>query len=176
MNISWLSSLCCCVWVVIWVDILFHLISGLPTPVIGTVSDVRGFSVYPVHNVPQYLHGLVSPKHLEQAALSLGYAESLLNPVLLLDNDNNLRSASVVVSTHPRAWLPSRAQASFIFIRINSRTPNHYSRSTVMCTSLDRDFSHDIAIHGRIAYTARRTGFFKFCNTDISYSCLPPRR
>jgi hypothetical protein len=57
--------------------------------------------------VPQYLHGLVSPR---QAPLSLGNAESLLNEVLLLDIDNNLvQCASVVISANPRAWFPSRA-------------------------------------------------------------------
>ena len=63
------------------------------------------------------------PMQALHAPLSPEYAESLLNAVLLLDKDNNLRSASVVVSANPRAWFPRRAQASVIYYRSTLELP-----------------------------------------------------
>jgi hypothetical protein len=99
--------------------------------------------------VPQYLHDLISRRQALQAPLSLGNAESLLNAVLLLDIDNNLRSASVVVSARLRAWLPGRAQASYIFTMYQLWNSQPLQSFHSKYTWHGLDSFHGIAIHGR---------------------------
>ena len=99
--------------------------------------------------VPQYLHDLISRRQALQAPLSLGNAESLLNAVLLLDIDNNLRSASVVVSANPRAWFPSTTQASFIFTmyQLWISQPLQSFHSRCILHGMDSDHGTSIRVH-----------------------------
>ena len=83
--------------------------------------------------VPQYLHDLISPRQALQAPLSLGNAESLLNAVLLLDKDNNLRSASVVVLQIPGLGFFARPKPPISLLGINLTAPNH-NRCSTECT------------------------------------------